>query len=382
MSISGDPRSNTLIFTCEAKDVPVVEQQIRLLDIEGNIREVETYICNFGDATEIAEVVSELFTEGGGSRGRPGAEGAASSDLRITANASTNTVIVRGPEDQRNLIFKEVQKQDELARRDVKEIPVVYADPEKLAEKLTGLFGNATLAGPAGEGAAGGGGRRGPRANRGAASGGSNVLIMGDKDAKKLLVRAPETTLQEIEALVKVLDQASKMLELKHFELQFAKADAVVTTLEDAMTKYITVARATGGSTDFDPFTVIPDARTNSITVVGSPQTFLFVQAALATIDVKTPPDQLKQMRIFTLQDGDAQTVADAINAFASGGEAVTSVGDQGGPGGRRPGGTVAVAALARARATRSTCRLRPCHRPIRSWCSAGWMTSSGSRRR
>lgn len=338
VSISGDPRSNTLIFTCEAKDVALVREQIGLLDIEGNIREVETYICNFGDATEIATTVAELFAEGGGARGRAGAEASGGSDVRITAHAATNTVLVRGPRDQRDLIFKEVQKQDDLSRRDVQEIPVVYADPEKLAQKLSALFSNATVAAPGADGPGPGGGRRGPRSA--AAGGGTNVLIMGDKDAKKLLVRAPETTLQEIVALVKVLDQASKMLELKRFELQYAKADAVVATLEDAMTKYITVARATGGSTEFDPFTVIPDARTNSITVVGSPQTFVFVQAALATIDVETPADRQKQFRIFVLQEADALIVADRINAFAQGGESVAAAAQPaGGPGGRRPPG-------------------------------------------
>jgi type II secretory pathway component GspD/PulD (secretin) len=45
VSISGDPRTNTLIIAAQAKDLPVVEDQIKLLDVEGPIAEAEPTWC-------------------------------------------------------------------------------------------------------------------------------------------------------------------------------------------------------------------------------------------------------------------------------------------------------------------------------------------------
>ncbi|MEW6198648.1 MAG: secretin N-terminal domain-containing protein, partial [Planctomycetota bacterium] len=42
VSVSGDPRTNTIIFAAEAKDVPIVEEQIRRLDTPGAVAEAET----------------------------------------------------------------------------------------------------------------------------------------------------------------------------------------------------------------------------------------------------------------------------------------------------------------------------------------------------
>lgn len=335
VTISGDPRNNAIIYTCEAKDVATVEAQITQLDIEGSIAEAETYVCEFGDAESISRVVSEIFIRAGGGgggagpgrRGGGGAAATTSTDVRISAEPATNTIVVWGPLEQRDLIFQKIEELDKLSRRDVKEIPVVYANPERLAEKLSQIFGGSVVAA---EGGARGG--RGPRGQLASTQG--RIVLVGDKNAMKLLVRAPEAVFQQMKELAELLDQPNEQLQIRSFALKHADASVVVESVKGAMLEYITLLRQQGGESDFDAFTAVADPRTNSVMVVGSKETFAFVSQILDTVDVETPAEQQKQFRIFVLDTADAATVADAINTFASGGD-ISAGGAQ--PGGRGP---------------------------------------------
>jgi type II secretion system protein D len=347
VTISGDPRGDnrTIIYTAQTKDVETVETHIRALDIEGAVAEAELYICHNGDAESIAAAVEAVFASGGtagrlsmgGPRG--GASTTGTNDVRIVADAATNSILVWAPASKRALVREKIEALDTLAQQGIREIPVRFADPEKLASTLSDVFATG------GTGAAGGG-RSGARRARPGGAGGmpgggaavtntGRIMIMGDKPAKKLLVRAPNEIYSQIEELVATLDQPNMQMQLKRFPLKHAQAAAVVDSVEQAMTKYIQLAKTTGTDTDFDAFTAVPDERTNSVVVLGSDKTFLFVQQVLAAVDVETPADQQKEFRVFMLEKADAVAVADAINSFATGGAGATG----GKSGARRTGG-------------------------------------------
>ncbi len=329
VTVSADPRVNTIIFTAQSKDVDKVRQQIESLDIEGAVAEAEMYICQWGDAAAIAEVVDALYGSGGGGgrRGRGGAP-ESTTEVRIVAEAATNTILVWGPPDKRDLIFDKIESLDQLNERDIREIPIQFADAEELAATLSEIFatGAQQTSGRRGRGR---GGRGGPSVtNTG------RIMIMGDKNAKKLLVRAPEEIYQQILTLVRTLDQPSQKMQLRRFALQHADAEAVVESVKAGLTEYMQLAKANDEDADLDAFTALPDPRTNSITVVGSEETFLFVEQVLSAVDVPTPDDQRKEFRIFPLERADATVVAEAINSFATGGT------EGGGRRGRRGGPT------------------------------------------
>ncbi len=321
VSISGDPRSNTLIYACYGKDVPVVEEQIKMLDIEGAVAEAELYTCQFGDAASIAQTVEAIFARmparGGGRRGR-GAPVATGSELRITAEPMTNTILVWGPADRRALVLEKIEQLDKLARSDIREIDVKYADAEKLADKLREMFG----------GAAPSAARRGRRGRTAVAQTPGRLVILGDKNAGKLLVRASDALFEQISSVVALLDHPSEQIQIRRYTLQYADAEVVVDAVKNALSEFIMAKRTLegqrdGGDIGLDAFTAVADPRTNSVIVVGSEQTFHFVETVLASIDVETPAEQQRQFRVFVLREADAQTVADAINSFAaSGGQA------------------------------------------------------------
>ncbi|MCK4341348.1 MAG: hypothetical protein KAY37_06465 [Phycisphaerae bacterium] len=297
---------------------------------EGAVAEVELYVCEYGDAEAIAAVLEPIYARGGGG-GRPGRGGAApvsTSEVRIVAESATNTILVWGPPDKRDLIFQKIIELDTLNKQDIREIDVIYADPEELAATLSEIFAGGGSARPTG-------GRRGQRGPSVTNTG--RIMILGDKDAKKLLIRAPDEIYKQIEELVETLDQPSQKMQLRRFQLAYADAVTVVENVKTALAEYVQQLKATNEDMDFDAFTAIADPRTNAITVVGSEETFLFVSEILAAVDIPTPDDQKKEFRIFPLEKADAVIVADAINGFATGSAAQSSGGTR--RGGRRGGG-------------------------------------------
>lgn len=343
VTVSGDPRANTVIFVCQEKDIAVVETQIERFDIKGMVNAAETVVLEYGDANAIAQILEQIFvTAGGGAAGRRGGGDGGGGGLsgatavRIAAEPVTNTITVWAPQSQRDLIFEKAAELDKQSRREIREIPVVYADAEKLADKLGQVFGGVSVS-VSGGGQPGPGRRAGGPASLVSGTQG-RLVIVGDKSSRKILVRAPDPVFIQMQDLVAAIDQPNEQMQIRTFALKHAEATSVVEGFKAAMTDYITAARATGGSVDFDAFTAVPDPRTNSVVVVGTPQTFAFVQQMIAAIDAEATGEQQKQFRIFVLDRTDAGTMADAINAFASGRPSGSGAGG-GGSGGRRPGG-------------------------------------------
>ncbi|MFQ5805889.1 MAG: secretin N-terminal domain-containing protein, partial [Phycisphaerae bacterium] len=323
VTISGDPRSNTIIFVAQAKDVDTIEEQIKRLDITGAIAEVEMYVCKYGDAVGIAQAVSEMFVTGAGRRG-PRGRGAPQPgglEIRITAEPATNTILVFAPEEKRELILAQIESLDRQNRFDIREIDVVFARPEVVADKLIQIFGGA--------GGSAVSGRRGPRGARGAvAQMQGRIVVVPDENSKKLLVRAPDEIFEKMVELVELLDQPSEQLLIRTFPLKHADAQVVVDSVKSALLEFMALQRQLGrGELDIDAFTAVADPRSNSVVVVGSEETFLFVQQLVDAIDAPTPAEQQKQFRVFVLDNVPAESVAEAINSFAAGGGAPGSAG-------------------------------------------------------
>lgn len=325
VTITSDPRTNSIIYTCEAKDKQRVEDQIHVLDIPESVTDAEMYICQFGDATSIAETVSSIFAGGGegGRRNARGNGGGSATDLRIEADASTNSILVWGTAPQRDKVFEKIEQYEEASKRSFREVPLQNADAEVMAGKLMEMFGGSSGSGGSG------GGRRNSRG--GAPSGGGSaghVTIVGDSNAKKLLVRASDALFNQIAEMAETLD-SSKGLQVERFELKYAKADAVVDSFKTAMLEYMTVAQK-DPNFKLDAFTAVPDSRTNSVLVVGSPQIFTLVKTMIDQIDRLPSTDQRQITEVYAIQGIEASVLADMINQSQSGASG------NGGGGGRR----------------------------------------------
>lgn len=311
VTVTGDPRNNNIIFTCENKDVEKVVAQIEKLDIEGQISDGEVYVVRFGDAESIASVVTELYaSEATGAVGNRGGNASSSSALRVIAEPATNTLFIWGPQEKRAEARGRIEDLDQRSRRDFREITVTQAEPTELAEKLNAMFGGITNSG------ASAGGRQG---GRNAALRATQTVIIGDDDLERLFVKATDDVFDQILDMVEVLDKPSLGIQIRRFQLRHAKAAEVVVSLQTAMADYFQMRAVTrsGGGAGIDAFVPVPDTRTNSLSVVGTDQTFMFVEQALALIDVPTPEDQRQQLQVIPLEYADAILVTETINNMA-----------------------------------------------------------------
>ncbi len=334
--VSADPRrEKVIIYSAQAKDVPIVEKQIDALDVEGAVADAEMYVCQYGDAELIAAVVQPLFAISGATPGGPGGRrgggpttgGAA--DVRITADASTNTILVWGPPNKRDLIFQKIEALDQLAERDIREIAVKNVPPSQ-------IVGYISLFMSQGEAAAGGAQGRGGRP--GAAE--ADVQIVPNDNAKVLVVRGSKRQADEVEKLVQRFDDPDVIIQtFKVIEVPYGQdAGQLAGELERVVNQSEEELAARTGR---QPRRVIigSDAYTNSLLLSGEPSMFGQAETIVTQLEKVRSPDVVTRVIEFT--NISAQDAEDLINTLQQKGGASGGRGGTTGGGGaiRRPSG-------------------------------------------
>ena len=297
VTFAADTRTNTVIARGAPRDIESVEQLIRELDREGDTTELELFPLANADAASMVKALQDVYI---GQTGRRGRGGAAPSDIRITADVATNTVLVRAPTSLREQIGRDIRAMDEQSPRVFERIAVQHADAESLAELLREMF------------VAGGSPRRG---RRGASMAGQQIQITGNSAAKLILVRAPQDDIEQIRQMVTALDvpEAGAMA-FRVFALKHAVASEILTKMQQMVQQLMMAARRSRSNIDLGVFAASADDRTNSLVVAGSPETFLLVEQVLQKLDVEEAAPTVRAVHTVPLTKSDAREVARAIN--------------------------------------------------------------------
>ncbi len=323
VTVSSDPRTNTIIYAAEAKDVPIVEKQIKALDIEGAVADAEMYVCQYGNADEIAAVIEPLFAPGpapGGAR----RGGATPEAVRISSDASTNTILVWGPPNKRDLIFEKIETLDRLAQRDIREVPVQNVPPSQIVGFISLFMSERAAAG-------GKPGRGGQAAEEAAPQ------IVPNDNAKTLVIRGSKRQIDEVVALVQRFDdkdlvqQTFKVIEIPRGQdaaRLASEVERVVNQSEDEL------ASRTGRQ----PRRVIvgADDYTNTLIVAGEPA--LFGQAETIVKQLGEVRADQYVTRVIELKNLSAQDAEDVIKTLQQKGGSTGGRSSSGG-GLRRPSG-------------------------------------------
>lgn len=258
--ISGNEAASTVIVSAVNEKQDLIATVINDLDQtqgEDGLR-VKVYPLEQAQANEVASALSEAMGVPSG-RGRDAAAG----NLRISAETSNNSVVVRATQADHDRIAALIADLDvsKTATQPVRTVPLRNADPQELAQRLTRLFAPAQ------------GGRRG---------GPEPVVIEADSSARALMVRADDKTFEKIEQLARTLDATSPAGQAQQtlISLEHAQASGVAAALQQAFAP----PRGQRISTD-ELVTVVPEPNSNSLIVTANQQNLEKVKSLVAKLD-------------------------------------------------------------------------------------------------
>jgi len=293
VTVTGDEAGRLVIVSAGAEKHELIAKVINEIDqaSAGDKVAVKVYHLMNADATTVAAALQSTLEQsaagqgGGGRRGMGGAVGGGGGgQVRISADRSSNSLVVRASSEDHERIAKLVQELDIAPTEQfaVRTIPLKNADPTAVAAVLSRVFSAVQDAA----------GRRG---QMGAAGPRTTVIIEADRDARMLMVRADDQAFEKIKALATEIDTASPGGQATPtlISLKFAQASAIGPAISQAFTTPQAQrgprgmgAGAAAGNPD-DVVTVVPEPMSNSLIVTANATNLKKVQDLLAKLDVE-----------------------------------------------------------------------------------------------
>ena len=277
-NLTANESGNALVLTDVQSDIRRMVEIVRALDTSiSGISGIRVFPLRFADAKDLANIVKELFptqstgtgnnNRGGfnpflarfGGRGGPGAMPGGGGDngtgvsearqaaSRVTAVADerTNSLVVSAPEEVIPTIEQLVREVDTNAEN-ITELRVFHlknADPQEMADMLSGLFPDSTQSGNSrATFRFGGRGFPFPSMNGGDNQNGessraqqkSKVTAVADLRTSSLIVSAASDLMPQIAAMIAQLDSSdAKKRRVYVYSLQNAEVDQVQQVLQD-----------------------------------------------------------------------------------------------------------------------------------------------------
>jgi general secretion pathway protein D len=204
---------NMLIISDRASNVSRIMRIIERMDESGD-EPIEVIALQNASASEVVRTINQLYQGGGAAGGEGGAP------VKIVADERTNSVLISGERSLR-LKAKALVIDLDTPRRggagDTEVRYLLYADAEKLADKLKGQASATSKAqgGPS----PGGGGAAPPGGGGGGGGGTSNVdasvTIWADVPTNALIMTAPPKIMKNLMAVIDKLDIRRAQVEVE-----------------------------------------------------------------------------------------------------------------------------------------------------------------------
>jgi general secretion pathway protein D len=205
------PNGNMLIISDRASNVARIMRIIERMDESGE-EPIEVIALRNASATEVVRTINQLNQGGGGAAEGGGAP------VKVVADERTNSVLISGEKSLRLKVKALVLDLDtpRAGGGDTQVRYLLYADAEKLADKLKGQA-SATAKAQAGPGGSAGGGPV-PASGGGGGSGSNvdaSVTIWADVPTNALIMTAPPKIMKNLMAVIDKLDIRRAQVEVE-----------------------------------------------------------------------------------------------------------------------------------------------------------------------
>ncbi len=334
VKILADDRMNALLVASTAENVVALEEIVKSFDqlpVTDAVM-VSIYPLENISSQQFARILKELFTQGKQLGEIPGtkilgipagtAGKALLSELVISSDDRTNTVIVAGSEDAVALVDVLRKKLDTdvgIGWVEPKILPLRYADAADLAKTLQSVLVEGSTKLPEASPMQKQIGRL--RMARMGEKGGEvvegdvfvamgNLVIRPEPQLNALMVVGSRANVEIVEELIKQLDveAASPASLVRIYPLQNASAARLATTV----TSLFEAQRTAKTIRDEDRLRAIADERTNALIVSTSPRSFVVFEELLKTLDQKLAPE-IKEIRTVEMKNASAARLAPMI---------------------------------------------------------------------
>lgn len=332
--IVADEGMNALLVSSTQENVRAIEEFVRMLDTLPIADSVAVQIFPLENiaVAQFSRIVRELFEQGKALGRAPGSDivglpqGTAGkallSDIAISIDERTNTIVVAGPEDAVALVevlHKRLDRDVGIGWVEPQIIPLRFADAEDLAATLQAVLVEGSKALPESAPLQ----KQVGRLRLAKVDGNGGQVLEGDLFAPmgQLVIRA-ETQLRALvvvgsrpnvdllRELVRQLDveAASPAATVRIYPLENASASR----LAPVVTQLFEQQRAAKTIRDEDRLRAIADERTNALIVSTSPRSFVVFEELLKTLDRALAPD-IKEIRLVALTNASAARLAPMI---------------------------------------------------------------------
>jgi type II secretory pathway component GspD/PulD (secretin) len=281
IKIAADNRTNTIVVRALRPDMEKIGPMIKSMDVPPKEQDVQIYPVQFGNAVDMAGTLTKVFTE---------AEAGARA-VKIQADADTNSLLVYAPNEAKQLLVaRKIKELDERTGKtaEPKRIELVYANATSVAAKLEEIFV--------------------PKGS--AKKGAQRIEITGDDNSRILFVVAPDEIFKLIQKNATELDKPANQ-DIKVVKLKNAVASDIDQTFKTLMTQLLGKVNKSG-----ETVAVSPDARTNSLVVVGSPAAMVVIDQAVKMLDVPPDDQTAPTVAIYPVSAGRADVVAATIGSL------------------------------------------------------------------
>jgi len=300
-----DLRTNSLLVAANTDDSKVLQTLLKKMDVKLVDPAVKLVVIpmKHNDAGVVGPMIREIFAARLVSMTPQGSQAAPQDRVDVSIDSLTNALVISANKENLTLIdglLKKVDIEPPMETGIVRMFRLKNADAQRISTMISGLISQG-LYKPGAIAA----GTNSALANR------EKVAVAVDTRTNVLIVSASKENFAVIEEIIRKVDADDAELfgDIRAFHLKKANATNLADTLTNLYRAKLQAEQAAGASGRSLPTSIIADARTNTLLVTGSRESFKSIAEMIKQLDTGSTA-RITEIRVFELKSADATELA------------------------------------------------------------------------